>query len=289
MWKHWVARAWVPYEPFNDFESAAWFWEKLGKAFPEMISAVLMPNHLHLILPQEVVNSRRLAGLLAAMSVRSGLKNLWQPIPCPTEILDRYHLRRQIRYVALNPCRKQLCADPLEWFWSTYREYVGAVVGATGSGQRIAHILSESPRDFEVRFHLYVSGDPSVSITGTPFPIPASPKAFPEQSIGEILAAAAGALRKKPSAVQERGPLRPLFIHLAYRHGWRRPIYLAQICQITPGGVHEILNTGRSTGIEAAELCLGDVRLRRARDGGVGFLTETKENAGTKAWSRRFL
>ncbi len=286
MWKHWVARALFPHEPFGEFESACWFWKKLGEIFPEMISAVLMPNHLHLILPHEVAACKSMAGLLGAMSVRCGLKSLWQPLPNPTEIPNSLHLRRQIRYLALNPCRKNLCRDPLEWYWSTYREVMGAAVNSIQSEEKLAGVLNDCHKNFGVRFHGYVSGDPSVSVTGTPFPKPALPKNFPEKSIGEILAAAAGALRVKPSQVRERGQLRNLFVHLAYRHGWRRPIFLAHICGITPGAVHQILYKISPTGMKAADLCLGDLRLRG--ESVMDFMEATK-SVDTKAWSRRFL
>ncbi len=275
IWKHWVARASTPFQPFEEFEPACWFWKKLENAFPEMVSGVLMPNHLHLILPQKVDASRRLAGLLAAMSVRCGQTRLWQTMPIPKEIPDTSHLRRQIRYLALNPCRKKLCKDPLEWYWSTYREVMGASIGSIQSKEKLVGVLKESSKTFQVRFHDYVSGDPSVSVTGTPFPKPAMIKKFPDQSIGEILSAASAALRVMPSQVRERGPLRHLFVHLAYRHGWRRASYLAQICEITPGAVHQILYKGAPAEIEAADLCLGDIRLRL--DSGVDFLNKGTE------------
>jgi len=89
-----------------------------------------------------------------------------------------------------------------------------------------------------------------------------------------------------PNQVRQRGPLRNLFIHLAYRHGWRRPIFLATICGITPGAVHQALSKGSPKGIEAADLCLGDTRLRPK--GVIDFIEKT-ENMNPNAWSRRFL
>ena len=51
MWQHWVMRASSPYEPFAEFHVAQKMWDSLGRQFPQMLAAVLMPNHLHLILP----------------------------------------------------------------------------------------------------------------------------------------------------------------------------------------------------------------------------------------------
>src|SRR4051812_44770692 len=96
MWTHWVARSCTPHEPFRDFESARWFWGKLSELFPEVISAVLMPNHFHLILPaaNAVKTGKILRGLLGAMSVKTSHKRLWQPMSDPFEIPDLSHLRR---------------------------------------------------------------------------------------------------------------------------------------------------------------------------------------------------
>jgi hypothetical protein len=163
---------------------------------------------------------------------------------------------------------------------------LGASINSIQSEEKLCGVLNESPQNFGVRFHSYVSGDPSVSVSGTPFPKPAVPKKYPEKSIGEILAAAAAALRVSPSQVRERGQLRNLFVHLAYRHGWRRPIFLAEICGVTPGAVHQILYKMSPEGLRAADLCLGDLRLRD--ENGMDFI-ETTESGGTRAWSRRFL
>jgi hypothetical protein len=49
MWNHWVARTVHPEAPFQDFDTARWMWTRLAECFPEAVSAVLMPNHIHLI------------------------------------------------------------------------------------------------------------------------------------------------------------------------------------------------------------------------------------------------
>ena len=265
MWNHWVVRACTPLEPFKDFDSARLVWKRLNEVFPEMISAVVMMNHIHFILPGHMDSNEvllKLGGLMSGISKRKKLTKLWQPIPPPSLIPDRMHLRRHIRYVALNPCRKGLCADPLSWYWSTYREVMGASIARANAGSSLARILGELEKNFQVRFHAYVSGDPSVKVTGTVFPVSARPKLWAEESIGEILAASAGALRVFPSDVQKQGPLRSLFIHLAYRHGWRQPRLLSEICGVGLRAVHHTLNQTPPSGLAVADLCLGDRRLR---------------------------
>lgn len=267
MWNHWVVRASTPREPFSQFESARWIWAALSKLFPDALSAVLMPNHLHLILPSgssaRVLRAqrRKLASFLGVVSRKQGIPALWQPIPPPALIPDRHHLRRQIRYIALNPCRKSLCRDPLEWPWSTYRDIMGAVSRPWVNDTVIAQALREPKSGFRVRIHAYVSGDPSVQISGTPAPRAAPAGTWAEKSIGEIIKASAAALRVPPTFVRRKGALRPLFIHLAHRHCWTQTGLLAQICGITPQAVRLILRSPPPPGIEAAALCLGDSRL----------------------------
>jgi len=265
-WYHWVVRAHHPHKPFSDFESAQSAWMSLEKLFPEKIAAVLMPNHCHLILPglaEPAGVYRRLGGMLSGVSRRSGIEDLWQPIPTPAMIPDKHHLRRQIRYVALNPCRKALCTDPLEWYWSTYRDIMGAILGKREPHLHLATLLGEPPHHFRARFHKYVSGDPSVNISSTPLPFPEIPKKWPERAIMEILHASAAALRTLPARVETTGPLRTVFIHLAHRHGWKQASLLAEICKLHVETVRRILKRPTPVGIEAADLCLGDIRLRR--------------------------
>lgn len=221
-----------------------------------------MPNHLHLILPigHEAQIRRRINGFLSAVSRRAGVDRLWQPIAPPSEIPDRHNLRRQIRYVALNPCRKGICSDPLEWQWSTYRDLVGASAFPWVNVSKVIRELKETERSFPVRFHAYVSGDPSVAVSGTPFPKPALPKDLPEEPLGFILLAACAALGRAPAEITQRNRLRPVFLHLARRQGWNHTSRLAQLCKITPRAVQHAWLKKEPPGVGAAALCLGDPR-----------------------------
>jgi hypothetical protein len=214
----------------------------------------------------ERLQRRQIGLLLAAISRRNKVNKLWQPVGEPTIVSDKHHLRRQIRYVALNPCRKKLCEDPLSWYWSTYREVMGVAPEREGSARCLARILGDPLAPFRVRFHAYVSGDPSVSITGTPFPDPAEPTQFAEKSIGEILSASASALRIDPHQIRREGPLRLLFVHMAHRHGWTQTALLAEYCGVGTHAIRKMLKKPIPTAqIRAADLCLGDERLRTQR------------------------
>jgi hypothetical protein len=138
----------------------------------------------------------------------------------------------------------------------------GATLEWKKVSSRLALALGESEKNFQVRFHAYVSGDPSVRIQGTPPPRCAIPQALANEPFTFILAAAASALRVRSTDVQKRGPLRGLFVHLAYRHGWRHPRLLAEICRLKIRAVHHIMELPPPPEMRAADLCLGDVRLR---------------------------
>lgn len=258
-WLHWVGRATHSHQPFKEFDQGRFAWTKLKELFPNLLAGILMPNHFHLILPAQE-NSRNLTRFLISVSRQQKILNLWQPTPKPSIIPDRQHLRRHIRYIALNPCRKDLCRDPLEWMWSTYREFVGATIERPAL---LAEALGVSKHTFPVQFHSYVSADPAVNVEGTKFPKNVPPRAMPQESIGEILCAAAAALRTPTLDVAKKGQLRSLFIHMARRQGWRQTRILAEICRITPQAVRDILRHKLSPEyLDAAALCLGDKRLR---------------------------
>lgn len=264
MWNHWAVRASSPIEPFRKYLLASWTWDLMRRYFPESLGVVLMPNHMHLILPQ--YSSKRdfykLNGILGAISNKSGIPNLWQKLSDPVFIPDRHHLRRQLRYVALNPCRSGLCGDPLEWCWSSYRDTMGAAAISWVSAARVSRALGESESGFKIRFHAYVSGDPSVAIQGSALPQSVAPKKLAEEALGEILAASAAALRLPVAEIRRKGSLRKLFIHLAHRQGWRQTCVLSDLCDITPRAVQLTLKQKSPLGMDAAALCLGDRRLR---------------------------
>ena len=282
MWNHWTVRTSTPHEPFRQFEFASWTWTLLKEKFPEALSAVLMPNHIHLILPCENEKKviSKITGILSPISRQSQIQRLWQPIPPPSSIPDRHHLKRQIRYVALNPCRARLCKDPLEWYWSTYRDVMGASISPWVQSSQIAQVFQESQKDFRVRFHSYVSGDPSVAIEGTPAPQPAKPKVLPEESIIAILEAAAAALRLPHAEVRRKTSLRPLFVHLARHQGWKQTQVLSKICNVTPRAIQLLLKQDPPRELAAGALCLGDPRLRRKLNHSSNF-AKREVNPGT--------
>jgi len=274
MYNHWAVRTSTPLEPFNEFKTCQWTWNRLTSLFPDMLGAMIMPNHIHLIVPvvpgvgqehsKQVLH--KLHGLTGALSKRTKIIHLWQKIAPPHPIPDIFHLRRHVRYVALNPCRRSLCADPLEWQWSTYRDLFGASAFPILSERRLAQVVKDPRPKFTVRFHAYVSGDPSVKVQGTSSPKLLDLEYLSRKSLDDILDASASALRLPPSDVKESGPLRDLFIHFAYRHGWKgQTARIAKICGVTPRSVQRILGKPTPIGISATTVCLSDPRFRWVR------------------------
>ncbi len=164
---HLVARATAWHRPFALRPSCQATWRNLTMIFPNAIAAVLMPNHLHLLLWRKDVEENdavfRLKHLLPGKH--------WEPLPSPAPIPDPHHLKRQIRYVHLNPCRKKYCGDPLLWEWSTHRDYVGSIAHSWPRGWENLPLIGIGNGPAAVReFHRYVSSDPTTNISGTPLP-----------------------------------------------------------------------------------------------------------------------
>jgi REP element-mobilizing transposase RayT len=114
----------------TDHELASWLWQRLRTMFPDVLAAVLMPDHLHLLLRDLAeVAQQRLRDLVRALRRRNhaAADIRWLPVEMPTSVPNAKHAARQVRYLHLNPCRDGLAYDPLAWPWSTHRDAVGAV------------------------------------------------------------------------------------------------------------------------------------------------------------------
>jgi putative transposase len=94
----------------------------------------LMGNHFHLVLqtpsPDLADGMRRLQSGYAQdfnwRNERAG--HLFQSRYGASVLQTEEEVRRTIRYVALNPVRASLCAEPEEWRWSSHRAIAGGVV-----------------------------------------------------------------------------------------------------------------------------------------------------------------
>ncbi len=148
-----------------------------------MIACTLMPNHVHLLVEIEAGQALpRFARVLSAFRRREARNDgaadaasyEWEPLPPAEKVQrDRRHLARTIRYVHLNPCRDALCRDPLEWEWSTHRDWTGTVARSAVDVRRWARLLGWSSTNCAARMHAYVASDSTVP-SGSILPDPRS-------------------------------------------------------------------------------------------------------------------
>ncbi len=265
---HLIARVNHANHRLDDPPLAAWLWKRLRRAFASTLAAVLMLDHLHVIAELESLDAarRRLGGVLSGFSRRRWPRNVritWHPVPPPRVIPNSHHLRRQDRYVILNPCRAGLVDDPLSWPWSTYRDVVGAVVDPWVTPTRLANALGDRSKRFVETHHAYVSADPSTLISGTPLPHPVSLDEVQTKPLKDIYLAAVAATRSSLSDIRRRSPARRLFLALALRQGWTNHRLIAQICKMSPRAVREFSRRPvlSDADLAAGLLCLGDQRL----------------------------
>ena len=248
----------------TEHKLASTLWQRLRAIFPEVLAAVLMPDHLHLLLRGLAPFARqRLSDLVRALRrKRDDAADIrWLPVEMPTLVPNAKHAARQVRYLHLNPCRDGLVQDPLAWPWSTHRDAIGAVAKPWVTAEGLALELRR-PRDgFESWLHRYVSADPSVAVAGTPPPAVAPASGMTTFPLHDIAQAAAAATHAKPESICQPGATRDLFLRLAARDGWCDATRLASICKLTPHGVRKNLRNKVVPGLDAAALCLGDRRL----------------------------
>ncbi len=248
---HFTLRAHFPHAPLRNQSLCVDAWCLLREKFPDAHSAALMPTHVHLICPRGDIDDlkKRWSSFQAFLSRRYG-KSVFESPDEPEIIPNVQHLSRQIRYVHLNPCRDRLCGDPLEWEWSTHRDYLGAVADPWPRVDQTLRLLGFSPPREAVRlFHAYVSGDPSVDPRGTSTPYPKIGSLLMDLSSAQR--AASLALRIENSSLVSRGRVRTMTIR-ALNHEF-------EISNLSLGQHFKVHPTALSRGPElsAQELALG--------------------------------
>ncbi|MBC8073220.1 MAG: hypothetical protein IAG13_33165 [Deltaproteobacteria bacterium] len=264
VWIHLTARVSPAMPSLVREDVAAWVWTHLRQAFPSAIAVVLMPDHPHLVLASDDPNGARcrLARLFGHAGRRFGVAGQASVAPEAKLIRGRQVLARQVRYVALNPCRKRLARCPLAWRWSTHRDVVGASVDPWVTPDRLARALGGPFTGFVAQHHAYVSGDPDARVEGTPLPRAAAPTTMATHDLQTIAAAACAALRRPVTAIRDKGPARALFIGLAIEQGWRSTAQLADVCGCGIRTIERRVSELAADSLVAARLCLGDARLR---------------------------
>jgi REP element-mobilizing transposase RayT len=159
---HLVARAVTGTVLFRTWSEARKLWDLLVEALVQPKSLMLMPDHVHSIVVQPTPRFGRALSAYARWrnAQRGESGRAWQRSPPPARLADATHARRTVRYNALNPSRKGIVRDPLQWTFSTHRDAVGLVL----------HPVRPKVRD-PIEHHAYVSADPSVHVDGTSLPV----------------------------------------------------------------------------------------------------------------------
>ncbi|HWB79339.1 MAG TPA: hypothetical protein VG755_30465 [Nannocystaceae bacterium] len=244
---------------------AAWLWPRMQAAFPTSIASLLMPDHPHLLPQAEEpqLAQQKLARLLGQLARRFEIRHA-ADVANPDVIRPGIVLARQVRYIALNPCRDGLVRCPLAWTWSTHRDVVGATVDPWVTAERLAAALGAPARDFAKRHHAYVSADPSTAVAGTALPVGVESTRAPMVGLGEIAAASASALRVPLATLRGHGDGRALFAALAHDQGWHDTGLIAKLCDCVPSTIRRMRQHVDTRALAAARLCLADLRLRSA-------------------------
>ncbi len=264
---HTVAHARTGRLPLDAPDQALWLWSRLQLRYPSALAATLMPNHLHLVTPEE---PEPLAPLLRTFSRQHHLGETWDLEGPPEPILGLDKLARQLRYVELNSCRPflhegrrwRLVDDPLCWPWTTHRDVVGAVVRPWVTSERLCQQLGWPAKDFLASWHRYVSADRWTSPQGQALPRLFVPERGALPDLADLSDATCAALRCLPEAVQRRGPARDLFLDLALLGGWNDLDLLAEVCDVTQRTLQRHRRRRQRPGLLEARFCLGDTRLR---------------------------
>ena len=97
-----------------------------------VIAYCLMPNHYHLMLRQEGeapvshFMQRVTTAYVQALNREQGRRGpLFEGRFCHAHLEDDGYFVHLCRYIHLNPVQAGLCAEPGEWVFSNYREFVG--------------------------------------------------------------------------------------------------------------------------------------------------------------------
>lgn len=298
---HLVARAADGARPLRTRVACCDLWHRLGARF-DVVACVLMPDHVHLLARIDGSVARRaFAQVLSSFRMRAIATRehdctgfAWEPLPQPQKVQrDPRHLARTVRYIHLNPVRDGLCDDPLEWEWSTHRDWMGAVAYPCVDLVRWGRALRRPAATRAEWLHDYVCSDGSVR----------RPRALadsrswlaPERSdasLAVLTAAVPRVLRRRGTAATELDVAgRRLFVLAAGRWTRYSAAELARWIERDPTGVRRLLKAGEVKGGEGVG-CESDATKNGCMDSKSALEVESssaalRENRGRFVISRR--
>jgi putative transposase len=257
---------------FRSHREARWLWDAVTTRVPGLIALCVMPDHLHLVHPDDVrvPLGRAVQGFARRRNASRGERGaIFERAPQAEPLVDEQKLRRSVRYVHLNPCRAGLVGDPLAWPWSTHRDAVGLAL----------HPVVRRSRD-PYAFHRYVFADPTVHVLGSE--LPSGGAALTGDVLGVVAQAVSEVLRVPLRDLRSRTAARPLFIRCARVHTARSLAEIGAWCGVTRQAVAKqpatanadvrlvgrVLTDERFGGLDDGDLTLfGPLRRYRTRRG----------------------
>jgi hypothetical protein len=239
---HFVFRATGSQIPLSTRDAYLILWNQLCSRLDRCNALVLMPNHGHLLVPETDRSQAEKAIRLSLFAFKRRVPSFWDPLPEPKIVLDLKHLRRQIRYIHLNPCRSQFTKDPLCWEFSTHWDFLGYTAGSI-SVPSVRSLGFSS----HAQFHEFVSSDSTTDVSGTPLPPPvARSNHFPIATLDRVADLSLLLTRSSPSQLGKASLARRLFYSLASAAGYKNKTQLSKYLNISQQSVSEFLKRGRA-------------------------------------------
>jgi len=237
-----------------------------------------MPNHLHLLLAAPSgdarAQTRRLGRVLGGHARRWGGGHQWDATERRV-VPGHEELRRQVRYIHLNPCRARIVDDPLKWPWSTHRGLVGAEHEPWVSASRLARALERDSADFATWLQAYVSSDPACAVAGTDLRSLPPARDVPNLPLATILAAAVAATPWQDPGL--RGVRRHATVLLAWHQGWNDARVVARAVRANADAMRRLARRADASLLRASLMCLGDARLRFSREQALPLVQSSRD------------
>jgi len=238
-----------------------------------------MPDHPHVLAPvEDPERDERLLRLLQHHTRRFGGPG-WVLADVERPIRDPGKIARNVRYIALNPCRARLVDDPLRWLFSTFRDIVGASADPWVTPSRLADALGRPRVGFARRHHAYVTGDPTVAPAARRMPV-----------LGEVRDGTLPAVLEAARAASRRiGPLDPataaLFLAASrrLRYPVRMPVAHLGLKERT---AYDWSRRPTEAAVDAVLLTLAAPRLRAPADAPRSFAAQPSWAGPTASISR---
>lgn len=225
---------------------------------PHALAACVLPDHIHIVVLGPESAARAAANrVVRSFSARMRVADVWDE-PGVKPILNTKHLRRALRYSALNPVRARLIADPLAWPWSTHRGAIGAEAIPWVSAREMCTAIGVSTADPARWWHDRVGVDADSGLLRSPFPAPPASTRVARIPLERIVCAARSATLWEPE-MQRRATC----VELALEQGWRDTRVLSEALGVAGSTIdrYKSRSGAREDAMRAARLCLGDERL----------------------------